>query len=61
MKPLSCHLYPVRISDLGESVDAMNYHKWHICQKALEKDIRKNPVICISSGSPDKKVRKNLV
>ena len=37
MKPLSCHLYPVRISDLGESVDAVNYHKWHICQKALEK------------------------
>ncbi len=35
-KPLSCHLYPVRISktDVGEAV---NYHKWQICLKALEK------------------------
>jgi hypothetical protein len=34
-KPLSCHLYPVRISrlKLGEGV---NYHKWHICNKALD-------------------------
>lgn len=34
-KPISCHLYPVRIKKLklGEGV---NYHKWSICQKALE-------------------------
>jgi len=38
-KPLSCHLYPVRIAMLrtGESV---NYHKWPICRKALEKGSR---------------------
>ena len=34
-KPLSCHLYPVRISEVGHQ-DAINYHKWHICRKALE-------------------------
>lgn len=34
-KPLSCHLYPVRISKVGHQ-DAINYHKWNICRKALE-------------------------
>lgn len=34
-KPISCHLYPVRITSY-DSFDAVNYHKWHICQKALD-------------------------
>lgn len=34
-KPISCHLYPVRISKLRAlRVDAVNYDKWHICQPA---------------------------
>ncbi|HTX89038.1 MAG TPA: DUF3109 family protein [Bacteroidales bacterium] len=35
-KPLSCHLYPVRISRLKEH-EAVNYHRWNICRKAVEK------------------------
>jgi hypothetical protein len=35
-KPLSCHLYPVRISD-HDNFEAVNYHKWHICRPALKK------------------------
>ncbi len=35
-KPLSCHLYPVRISRMKE-YEAVNYHKWGICSKALER------------------------
>jgi hypothetical protein len=35
-KPVSCHLYPVRISGNG-SFNAVNYHKWHICKPALKK------------------------
>ena len=34
-KPVSCHLYPVRISKLGENI-ALNYHHWHICEPARE-------------------------
>jgi hypothetical protein len=34
-KPISCHLYPVRIHHLKMG-DGVNYHKWHICNKALE-------------------------
>lgn len=32
-KPLSCHLYPIRIKALKD-FDALNYHKWHICEPA---------------------------
>jgi hypothetical protein len=32
-KPLSCHLYPVRITEYTKLV-AVNYHKWEICDPA---------------------------
>ena len=38
-KPISCHLYPVRISEVGKK-DAINYHKWRICNKALENGMK---------------------
>ena len=34
-KPLSCHLYPVRINKL-KNVEAVNYHEWEICQPACD-------------------------
>jgi hypothetical protein len=35
-KPVSCHLYPVRITKY-KAYDAVNYHRWHICEKALTR------------------------
>lgn len=32
-KPVSCHLYPIRIRDFAE-FSAVNYHKWDICSDA---------------------------
>ena len=32
-KPISCHLYPVRVQDYSE-FSAVNYHKWPICDDA---------------------------
>jgi hypothetical protein len=32
-KPLSCHLYPVRLAKLTDYV-AVNYHKWQVCEPA---------------------------
>ncbi|GAA3778811.1 DUF3109 family protein [Corallibacter vietnamensis] len=32
-KPISCHLYPIRVKDYSE-FSAVNYHKWHICDDA---------------------------
>jgi hypothetical protein len=34
-KPSSCHLYPIRINKL-KTYDALNYHRWPICQPACE-------------------------
>jgi len=34
-KPISCHLYPVRISR-HESFEALNYDRWHICSPACK-------------------------
>ena len=35
-KPLSCHLYPIRIKKYGQS-EAVNYHTWHICKPAYTR------------------------
>ncbi|MBT8327354.1 MAG: DUF3109 family protein [Bacteroidia bacterium] len=35
-KPISCHLYPVRINRYNEYF-ALNYHKWSICSDACSK------------------------
>lgn len=35
-KPISCHLYPIRISKYGDN-EALNYHRWQICSDACQK------------------------
>ncbi len=35
LKPVSCHLYPVRVSNIGE-YEALNYHHWDICSPACD-------------------------
>ena len=35
-KPISCHLYPIRISSYPH-YDALNYHRWPICNGARKK------------------------
>lgn len=32
-KPISCHLYPIRLTKLGEYI-GVNYHRWAICDPA---------------------------
>ncbi|MDX2306294.1 MAG: DUF3109 family protein [Microscillaceae bacterium] len=32
-KPISCHIYPIRISKIGED-EALNYNQWNICAPA---------------------------
>jgi hypothetical protein len=34
-KPLSCHLYPIRLEKYPEFT-AVNYHKWSVCNSAWE-------------------------
>jgi hypothetical protein len=35
-KPISCHLYPLRVSKYGE-YEAFNYHQWKVCAPACDK------------------------
>lgn len=34
-KPISCHLYPIRINDVN-GTDALNYDRWSICSDACK-------------------------
>ncbi|MCM1109301.1 MAG: DUF3109 family protein [Clostridium sp.] len=35
-KPLSCHLYPIRLKRIGDCV-ALNYNRWDVCKMAVVK------------------------
>ena len=43
-KPISCHLYPIRIKELIDFT-ALNYHKWDICNSALSCGISRKTTI----------------
>ena len=36
MKPISCHLYPLRVDEYGEFT-TVNYHQWDVCRCAVVK------------------------
>ena len=40
-KPISCHLYPIRISKYPH-YEALNYHRWPLCDCAREKGKKLN-------------------
>ncbi|MFC2151314.1 DUF3109 family protein [Bacteroidota bacterium] len=40
-KPISCHLYPIRIKKLGDDMDALNYHFWNVCDPARKYGCKK--------------------
>ena len=38
MKPISCHLYPIRVKKLPD-YEALNYHRWFVCESACKKGV----------------------
>ena len=34
LKPISCHLYPIRLKTLSNALTALNYDEWDICRGA---------------------------
>ncbi len=34
-KPISCHLYPIRVMRFSNGTYGLNYHRWSVCQSAL--------------------------
>ena len=41
IKPISCHLYPIKIKKIGDFI-ALNLHKWDICKPGYEKGAKMN-------------------
>ncbi len=33
-KPISCHLYPIRLIQLSNGTVGLNYHRWGVCRSA---------------------------
>lgn len=36
VKPISCHLYPIRLMRFSNGSIGLNYHRWDICRPACE-------------------------
>lgn len=36
IKPISCHLYPIRLMRFSNGSIGLNYHRWEVCRTACE-------------------------
>lgn len=36
LKPISCHLYPIRVKQFRNGTFGLNYHRWVVCRDAVE-------------------------
>ena len=36
LKPISCHLYPIRVTQFSNGSYGLNYHRWAVCGSARE-------------------------
>lgn len=36
LKPISCHLYPIRVMQFSNGTFGLNYHRWSVCRDAVE-------------------------
>ena len=41
-KPISCHLYPIRVKRFSNGSYGLNLHRWDICKCAFEKGKKEN-------------------
>ena len=40
IKPISCHLYPIRLTRFSNGSIGLNYHRWSICSSACRNGKR---------------------
>jgi len=41
-KPISCHLYPIRVIRFSNGTVGLNYHRWPVCSPAVTCGIQEN-------------------
>ena len=39
-KPISCHLYPIRLVNFSNGTVGLNYHRWNVCRTACTNGCR---------------------
>ena len=51
-KPISCHLYPVRLETLRNGTVALNVHRWKVCRCAFAKGQEENVPLYVFLKEP---------
>lgn len=51
-KPISCWLYPIRVSTLKNGQMVLNLHRWHICAEAFLKGRREHIPVYVFLREP---------
>ena len=52
-KPISCHLYPIRLMNFSNGTVGLNYHRWSVCEPARQCGKRlRDPGVQGASGEP---------
>ncbi len=44
-KPISCHLYPIRVQSTKAGYEALNYDQWDICSAACKKGAKEKVTV----------------
>ncbi len=45
-KPISCHLYPIRLMRFSNGTIGLNYHRWSVCAAARACGAKKGIPVC---------------
>lgn len=62
IKPISCHLYPIRLIAFGNGSVGLNYHRWNVCHDALALGREKGlPMYRMLQGSSDPSFRGRVL
>lgn len=51
-KPISCHLYPIRLINFKSGGVGLNYHRWSVCRSACENGVKMGVPIYKSLKDP---------
>ena len=51
-KPISCHLYPIRVAKFGDGTVGLNYHRWNVCSPARNCGKKENMPLYKSLNEP---------
>lgn len=44
-KPVSCHLYPIRVTTFTDGSEGLNYHRWSVCAPARAEGKRRGVAV----------------